>query len=161
EPPRKRSIWMVRLIGAPALALTLMTAASPAAFAHRYHHAGTGDRHVHHAGLSRVSYRYAHRAPFRSAARRVAGGRPRAWCGWYAGSLVGGDPGPSLNLARNWARWGHAARPGVGIMVVWAHHVGIITGRTAKGEWIVKSGNDGHAVRERPRSLAGAIAFRA
>jgi len=25
---------------------------------------------------------------------------------------------------------------------------------------VVKSGNDGHAVRERPRSIAGAIAFR-
>jgi hypothetical protein len=28
------------------------------------------------------------------------------------------------------------------------------------GHWIVRSGNDGHAVRTRPRSLAGAIAFR-
>jgi hypothetical protein len=46
-------------------------------------------------------------------------------------------------------------------MVVWSHHVGMITGRTSDGQWIVKSGNDGHGVRERPRSLAGAIAFRA
>jgi hypothetical protein len=45
-------------------------------------------------------------------------------------------------------------------MVVWSHHVGMITGRTANGQWIVKSGNDGHRVRERPRSIAGAIAFR-
>ena len=28
------------------------------------------------------------------------------------------------------------------------------------GQWVVQSGNDGHAVRTRPRSLAGAIAFR-
>ena len=48
---------------------------------------------------------------------------------------------------------------GVGVIVVWAHHVGLITGRT-DGQWIVKSDNDGHAVRERPRSVAGAIAFR-
>ena len=92
---------------------------------------------------------------------RVAGGRPRAWCGWYARSLVGQDPGPAFNLARNWARWGHASGPGVGVMVVWSHHVGMITGRSPDGQWIVKSGNDGGGVaRERPRSLAGAIAFR-
>jgi hypothetical protein len=90
------------------------------------------------------------------------GPRPRAWCGWYARQLVGQDPGPSFNLARNWAHWGHATGPGVGVMVVWPHHVGMITGQAPNGEWIVKSGNDGHgAVHERPRSVAGAIAFRA
>jgi hypothetical protein len=65
-----------------------------------------------------------------------------------------------LWLARNWASVGRSAGgPRVGAVVVWRHHVGIITGR-AGARWIVKSGNDGHAVRERPRSLAGAIAFR-
>jgi hypothetical protein len=88
-------------------------------------------------------------------------GRPRAWCGWFARQLVGQDPGIAFNLARNWARWGRPASPGVGVMVVWVHHVGMITGRTPDGRWIVKSGNDGGGVRERPRSLAGAIAFRA
>ena len=63
-------------------------------------------------------------------------------------------------MARNWAHWGRPASPGVGVMVVWSHHVGMITGKTADGQWIVKSGNDGHRVRERPRSVAGAIAFR-
>jgi hypothetical protein len=38
-------------------------------------------------------------------------------------------------------------------------HVGKIVGHE-NGQWIVQSGNDGHAVRTRPRSLAGAIAFR-
>ncbi len=96
------------------------------------------------------------------ATNRVSGGRPRAWCGWYARGLVGGDPGPEYNLARNWAHWGHASSPGVGVMVVWPHHVGMITGRTSDGRWVVKSGNDGGGVaRERPRSIAGAIAFRA
>jgi hypothetical protein len=42
---------------------------------------------------------------------------------------------------------------------VWRHHVGIITGRSGN-QWIVKSGNDGNTVRERPRSISGAIAFR-
>jgi hypothetical protein len=96
------------------------------------------------------------------ATARVSGGRPSAWCGWYARSLVGNDPGPEYNLARNWARWGRSTSPGVGVVVVWPHHVGMITGRTPDGQWIVKSGNDGGGVaRERPRSIAGAIAFRA
>jgi hypothetical protein len=96
------------------------------------------------------------------ASTRVSGGRPSAWCGWYARSLVGSDPGPQYNLARNWAHWGRSASPGVGVVVVWPHHVGMITGRTTNGQWIVKSGNDGGGVaRERPRSIAGAIAFRA
>ncbi len=45
----------------------------------------------------------------------------------------------------------------VGAVVVWPNHVGIITGRAANGQWIVKSGNDGGMVRERPRSVAGAV----
>ncbi len=87
-------------------------------------------------------------------------GRPGAWCGWYMRSQVGRDPGPQYNLARSWARYGSdAGGPTVGAIVVWRHHVGKIVGRE-NGQWIVQSGNDGHAVRTRPRSLAGAIAFR-
>lgn len=88
------------------------------------------------------------------------GGRPRAWCGWYMRQQVGGDPGPEYNLARSWAHYGsNAGGPTIGAIVVWRHHVGKIVGRE-NGQWIVQSGNDGHAVRIRPRSLAGAIAFR-
>src|SRR5690348_3596276 len=164
---------MVRLLGASALALTLTTPAAHAA--HRHHHASfAGYRHHSVARSYAVRHRVAYRgswgdrgsseafAGHRTFTRtRVSGGRPRAWCGWYARSLVGHDPGPAYNLARNWTHWGHAARPGVGVMVVWSHHVGMITGRSADGQWIVKSGNDGHGVRERPRSISGAIAFRA
>jgi hypothetical protein len=98
----------------------------------------------------------------RSSAPRYAplGGRPRAWCGWYMRQQVGGDPGPQYNLARSWAHYGsNAGGPTIGAIVVWRHHVGKIVGRE-NGQWIVQSGNDGHAVRIRPRSLAGAIAFR-
>jgi hypothetical protein len=42
---------------------------------------------------------------------------------------------------------------------VLAAPVGKIVGHE-NGRWIVQSGNDGQAVRTRPRSLAGAIAFR-
>lgn len=65
----------------------------------------------------------------------------------------------AYNLARNWAHWGHATSPAVGVVVVWPHHVGRIVGG-GPGHWIVESGNDGHAVRKRERSVNGAIAFR-
>ena len=87
------------------------------------------------------------------------GGRPAKWCGWWLGRQLG-MPRRDLWLARNWASVGRSAgKPGVGVVVVWRHHVGIITGR-AGAKWVVKSGNDGNAVRERPRSISGAIAFR-
>jgi hypothetical protein len=86
-------------------------------------------------------------------------GRPSAWCGWWLGQHLG-MLSRNLWLARNWRHEGsNAGGPGVGVIVVWAHHVGIITGKH-RDQWIVKSGNDGHRVRERPRSVARAIAFR-
>ena len=89
-----------------------------------------------------------------TASARV-GPRPARWCGWWMRTQKGG--GPELNLARNWAQWGRPSGPQVGAVVVWSHHVGMITGRSASGQWIVKSGNDGGQVRERPRSVAGAV----
>ena len=74
-----------------------------------------------------------------------------------------GKPDRRLALARSWASEGmNAGGPGIGVVVVWPHHVGIITGQTPDGQWIVHSGNgnDGGAVRTRARSLARAIAFR-
>lgn len=99
---------------------------------------------------------YRHRSQI---ARAVGDGRPRAWCGWYMRKIMG-VADTAYNLARNWAHWGRPASPGIGIIVVWPHHVGMIAGRTQDGRWVVKSGNDGGGVRERPRSIAGAIAFR-
>jgi hypothetical protein len=89
-----------------------------------------------------------------SASARL-GARPSRWCGWWMRSQLGG--GPELNLARNWKNWGRPSGPQVGAVVVWSSHVGIITGRTSSGQWVVKSGNDGGRVRERPRSVAGAV----
>jgi hypothetical protein len=83
------------------------------------------------------------------------GPRPRQWCGWWMRSQRGG--GPELNLAWNWSRWGRATSPQVGAVVVWHHHVGEIVGRAGNGMWIVRSGNDGGAVRTRARSVAGAV----
>lgn len=96
---------------------------------------------------------------FADLAHANLGGRPRQWCGWWMRTQLGG--GPEFNLAANWRRWGSpVSGPQVGAVVVWPHHVGIITGQTAGGKWIVKSGNDGGRVRERARSVAGAV-FRA
>jgi len=138
------------------LLVCLLSIPTPAnARNHRLHGHHIKHHRFHHDGFAR------HRTIVHRARHIHSTGRPRAWCGWYARSLVGSDPGVAFNLARNWARWGRPASPGVGVMVVWSHHVGMITGRTSDGQWIVKSGNDGHSVRERPRSIAGAIAFRA
>ena len=82
------------------------------------------------------------------------GPRPGAWCGWYMRTRLGG--GPEYNLAANWRHWGSPGSPQVGAIVVWDHHVGEIVGRADNGQWIVLSGNDGGAVRRRPRSISGA-----
>jgi hypothetical protein len=106
------------------------------------------------SSVMRSSYRHASYEGARLA------GRPAAWCGWYMSQQVGSDPGPQYILARSWAHYGsNAGGPSVGTIVVWRHHVGKIVGQV-NGQWIVQSGNDGRAIRARPRSLAGAIAFR-
>lgn len=87
--------------------------------------------------------------------------RPHAWCGWEMRRLVGSDPGVQYNLARNWAHWGHAAAgPAPGVIGVMAHHVFRVIAVVSPGRVLAISGNDGHAVRTRPRSPAGVIAWR-
>jgi hypothetical protein len=88
-------------------------------------------------------------------------GRPFAWCGWEMRRLVGRDPGTAYNLARNWAHWGSAASgPAPGIIGVLPHHVFKVLEVLSRGLVLAISGNDGHAVRTRPRSTAGVIAWR-
>jgi CHAP domain len=95
------------------------------------------------------------------------GKRPAAWCGWQARQEVAQDPGPKFNRALAWKNYGvSAGGPCVGCVVVWKRgnggrgHVGIITGKAEDDQWIVRSGNDGHELRERPRSVKGAVSFR-
>jgi hypothetical protein len=83
------------------------------------------------------------------------GPRPRQWCGWWMRTRRGG--GPAFNVAWNWRNYGRPTSPQVGAVVVWRHHVGEIVGQASNGRWIVRSGNDGGAVRTRARSVAGAI----
>jgi hypothetical protein len=117
-------------------------------YANRKHSRRSASRHS-------TSRRVASRSSHRRYASRGVGPRPRAWCGWWMRTQLGG--GPKFNLAANWRQYGHPSKPQVGAVVVWPHHVGIITGRASNGRWIVKSGNDGGRVRERPRSVAGAV----
>jgi hypothetical protein len=87
--------------------------------------------------------------------------RPHAWCGWEMRQLVGRDPGRAFNLARNWAHWGRAASgPAPGVIGVMPHHVFKVIAVLGRGQVLAISGNDGHAVRTRPRSIAGVIAWR-
>ena len=83
------------------------------------------------------------------------GPRPRRWCGWWMRTQRGG--GPEFNVAWNWRKYGRPTAAQVGAVVVWRHHVGEIVGRAPNGMWIVRSGNDGGRVRERARSVAGAV----
>ena len=174
---------MRRVVAASALLFAF--ASSAEARTHHQHYRHYSSRHYRHYtqgygtqgfgssslsfGFGNSSYEnssftnsgYEHSTYEHSSYRRArSGGRPAAWCGWYMRSQVGADPGPQYNLARSWAHYGsNAGGPSVGTIVVWSHHVGKIVGQE-NGQWIVESGNDGHAVRTRPRSLAGAIAFR-
>ncbi len=99
------------------------------------------------------SYRKSYRSE--TQASSGLGGRPGKWCGWWMRTQKGG--GAHLNLAANWRGWGRSSSAQVGAVVVWSHHVGMITGRASNGQWIVKSGNDGGRVRERARSVSGAV----
>jgi surface antigen len=103
------------------------------------------------------SLRSSRRASSQEPARASSGvgPRPRQWCGWYMRTQLGG--GPEYNVAANWRRYGNPGSPQVGAVVVWPHHVGIITGRASNGQWIVKQGNYSGRVHEGPRSVSGAV----
>jgi hypothetical protein len=131
----------------------------PAQAAHRHHH------HRHH--LAPGDLRQAqHVQPWAwSAPVEVHHGRPSdcygiRWCGCYLRHLLG-IADRDLNRAIAWTHWGRSTFAHVGAVAVWPHHVGIIRGTPDQaGRWLVESGNDGHAVRTRYRSLAGVVAFR-
>jgi hypothetical protein len=111
-----------------------------------------GRHHLHHD--HHIAYQYV-------SAHRAADGRPSAWCGWEMRQLVGGGAGPEYNLARNWAHWGRpASGPAPGVIGVMPHHVFKVIQVLGRGSVLAISGNDGHAVRVRPRSTAGVIAWR-
>lgn len=142
----------------------------------RHHH-----HHRHHTSVEKTNYnfddRFAVSAPRSFAAdagssggiiremRRHLGDNPtgwrRVWCGVFLDMVLRrtghakGSP-----LARAYSKYGHAAAgPATGTIVVWRHHVGVVTA-VSHGSITVISGNDGRRVRERSRSTAGVIAYR-
>lgn len=145
---------MKRLATAFAItaALTAVSSQAEARGHHRHHY-----RSHHYVQESHRHYS----SHYASEGSRPAGCGGIPWCGCYMAKLlgIGGALGRELNLAANWARMGTATSPHVGAIVVWRHHVGQIVGQQG-GRWLIHSGNDGHAVRTRPRSIAGAIAIR-
>ncbi len=141
------------------LSLFVITIAKPAQASHHKHR-----HHVSHHHYRHVRH---HRQHNDVVSAHVASneGRPAdcygiPWCGcWLKHALGVVSTALNLNRAIEWAQWGHATTAHVGAVVVWPHHVGRIVARK-DDKWIVESGNDGHRVRARARSLAGAIAFR-
>jgi len=118
--------------------------------------------HPDPAKPAKVSARHARH---RLGGHHLAPGQPAecagiAWCGCWL-RLKLGIHDARLNLARAWATVGSAASgPAAGVVAVWRHHVGLVTGVLPGGQIMLLSGNDGHAVRERPRSTRGVIAYR-
>ena len=88
-----------------------------------------------------------------------ADARPAKWCGWFM-RHEHGVANSRYDVAANWADDGSpASGPAIGVLVVCRHQVGRIVGGEP-GAWIVRSGNDGGAVRERVRDVSKAISFR-
>ncbi len=142
-----------------AVAAVVVFASSAQAREHHHYHHRLHYRAVAAAPASEQFGGVFHFQSARSVSADGFGARPAAWCGWEMRHLVSSDPGAEYNLARNWAHWGRPGPAGVGAVVVWAHHVGKIVGQE-NGQWVIESGNDGHALRTRSRSIAGAIAIR-
>lgn len=97
-----------------------------------------------------------------TASPRVSGHdpRPTAWCGWQMRQWLG-VADRAYNLARKWAGFGsRASGPAPGVIAVYPHHVGIVVSVPGPGRMVMKSGNDGHAIRTRERSTRGVIAWR-
>lgn len=144
-----------------ALAVTITLLATSPALAHHYRPIHV--RHYHHAHFASRHRHFALSTSETSLPSGVPSARPSdcygiPWCGCFM-RHVEGVSSKAYNLARQWAHWGVATVAQIGAVVVWPHHVGkIVAG--APGRWVVLSGNDGHRVRERVRSVAGAIAFR-
>lgn len=90
----------------------------------------------------------------------VTDARPARWCGWWLRQQLG-VADRAFNRAIAWKHYGSPASSDcVNCIAVFPHHVGLVTGRPGPGRIILKSGNDGGAVRERERSSRCVIAYR-
>lgn len=98
---------------AVSIALALSLLATPALAHHRHHT-------YHYTEPNHQDWNWGFHQTYNDVKSYISslGKRPAAWCGWEMRQLVGSDPGPSYNLARNWAHWGHAISPYVGAVLV-------------------------------------------
>lgn len=145
---------------------------------HHVHHRHHSHRRHHHHRVNRVHHVTEQRSGSQPSVDQTvqrlpqlgslveSSARPREcysvgpWCGCFMRHLLG-IADKAYNLARNWAGIGQRTSAHSGAIVVWRHHVGMLRSEPdARGRALVLSGNDGHRVRERVRSLQGAIAFR-
>jgi hypothetical protein len=82
------------------------------------------------------------------------------WCGCFMRHLLG-VADKSFNLARRWASYGTpASGPAPHVIGVMPHHVFMVLQVISPRQVLAISGNDGHAVRTRVRSIGGVIAWR-
>ena len=136
------------MVAAILLAGMLAANAAPARH-HHHHHPATGFARGLGVGLAhmiRVDHRRHRRAP---------------WCGIWMQQHTGIHGPGNLAMAREWARIGQpAGGPAPGVIGVMPHHVFQVVAMLAPGKVLAISGNDGGAVRTRPRSTAGVIAWR-
>ena len=83
------------------------------------------------------------------------------WCGIWMESHTGIHGPGNLAMAREWAHVGPSASgPAPGSIGVLPHHVFQVVQVLSHGTVLAISGNDGNAVRTRPRSTASVIAWR-
>jgi hypothetical protein len=129
------SIFVVTASATPSLARPLYQGSAESSSASGYQ--SRASRSAHRTSRYPLCaprlYALAHRRAGRGHSTRstlAVGARPARWCGWWMRTQKGG--GAELNLARNWKNWGRPSGPRVGAVVVWSHHVGMVTGRTER-----------------------------
>lgn len=159
---------MVRKTLLVACALVMVAGAAEARPHHRHH------RHHAHVTTARApafpmgpsfgdvlkAMRHPAPLPIISRMRIYIGTNPTGWAHNWCGEFLRRVLGHGSTVARDYARVGApASGPAPGVIAVWPHHVGVVTA-VNKRTMTVISGNDGHRVRERARSLRGVIAWR-
>lgn len=83
------------------------------------------------------------------------------WCGIWMEQHTGIHGPGNLARAIEWAHIGQpVSGPEPGVIGVLPHHVFQVIQVLGRGLVLAISGNDGNAVRTRPRSTAGVIAWR-
>ncbi len=137
-----------------ALVMLLLIPISAHAKSHHHHHRPFHRQASHH----RHHYAHHHGARY-DHGNFTSSGRPHAWCGFAMRQWLG-VADAAFNLAAHWIHWGHPGSPALGAVVVYPHHVAQIVGPCHDGGCIMRSGNDGNAIRTRWRKLAGNIGVR-